>query len=272
MNNLQRFSAYLRQNEKSPATIEKYLRDVRAFLRWLDGRELTKELTVTYKEKLTAAYEATSVNSMLAGINSYLSFSDHTDCRVKPLRVQRTLFGKEERELSCEEFARLVRSAGETQIGFIMQTICGTGIRVSELRHITAEAVRQGRATVRNKGKTRVILISAALRRLLLGYMKKAGVTAGSVFISKNKKPLDRSTVWRRMKALCERAKVDPRKVFPHSLRHLFARVFYSVERDLLRLADILGHASVNTTRIYTMETEKRHMETLERVSRSLLT
>ena len=244
MNELQAFEKHLRENEKSPATIEKYLCDTRAFLSWLDGREPTKELTVCYKEGLTERYEVASINSMLAGINSYLSFSGRADCRVKPLRVQRTLFGSEERELSSEEYARLVRAAGGAQIGVVMQTICGTGIRVSELRHITAEAVREGRAAVRNKGKTRVILIPAALRKLLLGYMKKAGVTTGSVFLSKNKTPLDRSTVWRRMKALCERAGVDPRKVFPHSLRHLFARVFYSVEKDLLRLADILGHTS----------------------------
>ena len=249
MNELQAFEKRLRENEKSPATIEKYLRDARAFLCWLDGREPTKELTVCYKEGLTERYEAASVNSMLAGINSYLSFSGRAGCR-----------------------ARLVRAAGGAQIGIVMQAICGTGIRVSELRHITAEAVREGRAAVRNKGKTRVILIPAALRRLLLGYMKKAGVTTGSVFLSKNKTPLDRSTVWRRMKALCDRAGVDPRKVFPHSLRHLFARVFYSVEKDLLRLADILGHASVNTTRIYTMETGRQHMKLLERVSRTLLT
>ena len=195
MNELQAFEKHLRENEKSPATIEKYLRDARAFLCWLDGREPTKELTVCYKEGLTERYEAASVNSMLAGINSYLSFSGRADCRVKPLRVQRTLFGSEERELSREEYARLVRAAGGAQIGVVMQTICGTGIRVSELRHITAEAVREGRAAVRNKGKTRVILIPAALRRLLLGYMKKAGVTTGSVFLSKNKTPLDRSTV-----------------------------------------------------------------------------
>ena len=252
MNEMQAFEKRLRENEKSPATIEKYLRDARAFLCWLDGREPTKELTVCYKEGLTERYDA--------------------GCRVKPLRVQRTLFGSEDRELSREEYARLVRAAGGAQIGIVMQAICGTGIRVSELRHITAEAVREGRAAVRNKGKTRVILIPAALRKLLLGYMKKAGVTTGSVFLSKNKTPLDRSTVWRRMKALCERAGVDPRKVFPHSLRHLFARVFYSVEKDLLRLADILGHASVNTTRIYTMETGRQHMKLLERVSRTLLT
>ncbi|MFQ9142465.1 MAG: hypothetical protein ACLR4W_09865 [Oscillospiraceae bacterium] len=173
MNELQAFEKHLRENEKSPATIEKYLRDARAFLCWLDGRKPTKELTVCYKEGLTERYEAASVNSMLAGVNSYLSFSGRADCRVKPLRVQRTLFGSEERELSREEYARLVRTAGGAQIGVVMQTICGTGIRVSELRHITAEAVREGRAAVRNKGKTRVILIPAALRRLLLGYMKR---------------------------------------------------------------------------------------------------
>ena len=266
MNELQAFEKHLRENEKSPATIEKYLRDARAFLCWLDGRKPTKELTVCYKEGLTERYEAASVNSMLAGINSYLSFSGRADCRVKPLRVQRTLFGSEERELSREEYTRLVRAAGGAQIGVVMQTICGTGIRVSELRHITAEALREGRAAVRNKGKTRVILIPAALRRLLLGYMKKAGVTTGSVFLSKNKTPLDRSTVWRRMKALCERAGVDPRKVFPHSLRHLFARTFYRACQDVAKLADVLGHSSLETTRIYLLTSGAEHQRQLDRL------
>lgn len=269
---LQQFEAHLRQNEKSAATIKKYLHDAGAFLIYLNGRKITKELTVAYKERLTAVYKAASVNAMLAGVNSYLGFIGRADCRVKPLRVQRALFADESRELTREEYARLVRAAEGTQIAYVMQTLCGTGIRVSELRYITAEAVREGRATVCNKGKTRIIFIPAPLRKLLLGYMKKTGISAGCVFVTRNKKTLDRCAVWRQMKALCERAKVDSRKVFPHSLRHLFARVFYSVEKDLLRLADILGHASVNTTRIYTMESGKKHMKLLDRVSRLLLT
>ena len=272
MNELKAFEAYLRENEKSEATIEKYLHDAGVFLLYLNGREATKELAVAYKERLTATYKAASINAMLAGVNSYLSFIGREDCRVKPLCVQRALFADESRELSREEYARLVRAAEGTQIAYVMQTICGTGIRVSELRYITAETVREGRAVIRNKGKTRTIFLPAPLRKLLLGYMKKIGISAGCVFVTRNKKPLDRCAVWRQMKALCERAKVDPRKVFPHSLRHLFARVFYSVEKDLLRLADILGHASVNTTRIYTMESGKKHLRLLERVSRLLVT
>ena len=272
MNTLQQFEAHLRQNEKSAATIEKYLHDAGAFLLWLAGREVTKELTVAYKERLTATYKAASINAMLAGINSYLGFIGRADCRVKPLRVQRALFADESRELTREEYARLVRAAEGTQIAYVMQTICGTGIRVSELRYITAEAVREGRAVIRSKGKTRTIFLPAPLRKLLLGYMKKIGISAGCVFVTRNKKPLDRCAVWRQMKALCEKADVDARKVFPHSLRHLFARVFYSVEKDLLRLADILGHASVNTTRIYTMESGKKHLRLLERISQMLLT
>ena len=272
MSTLQQFGAHLRENEKSEATIEKYLHDAGAFLLWLAGREVTKELTVAYKERLTATYKAASINAMLAGINSYLGFIGRADCRVKPLRVQRALFADESRELTREEYARLVRAAEGTQIACVMQTICGTGIRVSELRYITAETVREGRAAIRNKGKTRTIFLPAPLRKLLLGYMKKIGISAGCVFVTRNKKPLDRCAVWRQMKALCEKADVDARKVFPHSLRHLFARVFYSVEKDLLRLADILGHASVNTTRIYTMESGKKHAALLERVSRLLVT
>lgn len=272
MKDLQDFGAYLRENEKSDATIKKYLHDVGKFLCWLGEDELIKEATLRYKERLSADYKATSVNAMLAGINSYLGFIEREDCRVKPIRVQRALFSDESRELTREEYARLIHAAEGRQIAYIMQVICGTGIRVSELRYITAEAVRDGRAAVWNKGKTRIILLSAQLQRLLRGYMKKADISAGCIFLTKNKKPLDRSTIWRQMKALCEEAQVDARKVFPHSLRHLFARVFYSVEKDILRLADILGHASVNTTRIYTMESGKQHIRLLDRVSRILLT
>lgn len=216
MNEMQAFEKRLRENEKSPATIEKYLRDARAFLVLAGRREPTKELTVCYKEGLTERYEGRQ-RQLHAGGDQQLPvlFRPRRLPQMKPLRVQRTLFGSEERELSREEYARLVRAAGGAQIGIVMQAICGTGIRVSELRHITAEAVREGRAAVRNKGKTRVILIPAALRKLLLGYMKKAGVTTGSVFLSKNKTPLDRSTVWRRMKALCERAGLTRARSFP---------------------------------------------------------
>lgn len=272
MNELQAFEAHLRQNEKSPATIEKYLRDVRAFLRWLDGRGITKERTVCYKEALSERYKAASVNAMLSGVNSYLSFLGHADCRVKPLPVQRSFFADEGRELSREEYARLVAAARGTQLFYVLQTICGTGIRVSELRHITAEAVDTGRATVRSKGKTRVILLSDALRKLLRQYRKTSGVSTGCLFLNAHGGPLDRFAVWRQMKRLCRRAGVDAGKVFPHALRHLFARVFYAMEKDLLRLADLLGHSSINTTRIYTLDGGRRHAQAVERVCRQLLT
>ena len=270
MDELRDFGEYLREREKSAATIEKYLRDARGFLDWLDERELTKEEVLCYKEQLRGEYRVTSINAKLAGINSYLGFIGRADCRVKPLRVQRSLFSDESRELTQEEYIRLLRAAGKRKIFYIMQVICGTGIRVSELRYITAEAVREGRAAVWNKGKVRVIFIPEALRKLLLSYMKKHGISSGSIFLTKHKKPFDRNAVWREMKSLCEKAQVDEQKVFPHALRHLFARVFYSVEKDLLRLADILGHASINTTRIYTMESGKQHIKILEEVNQKL--
>ena len=272
MNTLQQFEAHLRQSEKSAATIKKYLHDVGKFLRWLDGREITKELTVAYKERLTARYKAASVNAMLSGINGYLAFIGRADCRVKPLPVQRCFFADEGRELSRAEYARLVAAARGTQLFYVLQAICGTGIRVSELRHITAEAVAAGRATVRNKGKTRVILLPGALRGLLRQYMKSSGVSTGALFLNAHGRPLDRFAVWRQMKRLCVKARVDANKVFPHALRHLFARLFYAMEKDLLRLADLLGHSSVNTTRIYTLDGGARHLQAMERVCRQLLT
>lgn len=215
MDELQRFEKYLRENEKSAATIEKYIYAAGRFLRWLGGREMTKEAALCYKEQLGDSYKATGINAMLAGINSYLGFIGREDCRVKPIRIQRMLFADKSRELTREEYVRLIRTAGGRQIAYVMQAICGTGIRVSELRYITAEAVREGRTTVRNKGKVRTILIPAPLQRILHKYMKKAGISAGSIFLTKNKKPLDRTAVWRQMKALCEKARVDARKVFP---------------------------------------------------------
>lgn len=191
---------------------------------------------------------------------------------MKPLPVQRSFFADEGRELSREEYARLVAAARGTQLFYVLQTICGTGIRVSELRHITAEAVNTGRATVRSKGKTRVILLSDALRKLLRQYMKTSGVSTGCLFLNAHGGPLDRFAVWRQMKRLCRRAGVDAGKVFPHALRHLFARVFYAMEKDLLRLADLLGHSSINTTRIYTLDGGRRHAQAVERVCRQLLT
>ena len=267
-----RFEQHLKQEEKSEATIEKYLRDIRCFYVFLDNREISKNETVAYKEGLAAEYAPASVNSMLVALNCFLRFIGRLDCSVKLLKIQRQIFCKEDKELTKEEYRRLVRAADGTQLSYVIQTICGTGIRVSELQYITVEAVREGEAVVNCKNKTRVIFIPAPLQKLLREYIKKSGIQAGSVFVGKNGKPLDRSSIWRKMKGLCEKAGVSAGKVFPHNLRHLFARIFYSIEKDIVRLADLLGHSSIDTTRIYTMETGRQHIDRLERVQMILLT
>ena len=266
------FEQYLKEEEKSEATIEKYLRDVRTFAEYLAGRPIEKAEIISYKEYLTNHYAPASVNSMLVALNGFLRFSGLSSYCVKILKIQRQIFYEENKELTKEEYRRLVRAAEHTQLSYVIQTICGTGIRVSELRYITVEAVRAGKAVVNCKNKTRVIFIPAPLQKLLNKYIKKSGIQAGSVFVGKNGKPLDRSSIWRRMKALCAKAGVSPIKVFPHNLRHLFARTFYSIEKDIVRLADLLGHSSINTTRIYTIETGRQHIHRLERVQMVLLT
>ncbi len=271
-NLIDQFETYLIQEEKSRATVEKYLRDVRCFFVFLSNRTVTKEVTVAYKKYLSEQYAPASVNSMLVALNVFLRFAGASDCCVKLMKIQRQIFCREDKELTKGEYQRLVKAAGSTQLSYVIQTICGTGIRVSELQYITAEAVRSGRASVTCKNKMRVIFIPAPLQKLLTKYMKKAGVTTGPVFVTKNKKPLDRSCIWRNMKALCQKAGVNAEKVFPHNLRHLFARTFYSLERDIVRLADLLGHSSINTTRIYTTETGSQHISRLERVQAALLT
>ena len=271
MKEIQRFGQYLLTEEKSAATVEKYLRDVRSFAEFLADREVSKEETIAYKEYLTQQYAPASVNSMLVALNGFLRFLGKPDCSVRLLKIQRQIFCREEKELTEPEYQRLVKAAGDTQLSFILQTICGTGIRISELQSITVEAVRVGKAVVNCKNKTRVIFIPAPLQKILKQYIKKTGLKAGSVFISQNGKPLDRSSVWRQMKRLCKKANVPPEKVYPHNLRHLFARIFYRIKKDIVRLADILGHSSINTTRIYTLETGQRHLNDLTQVQRHIL-
>lgn len=266
------FKNYLIQEEKSDATVEKYLRDVGAFSEFLKDRELTKQEVMEYKRQITDTYAPASVNSMLVSVNSFLTFIERADCRVKLLKIQRQMFISEKKELTAPEYRRLLKAARGTRLELVIQTICETGIRVSELRFITVEAVECGRAVVDCKNKTRVILIPTPLRKLLLQYIKRTGLKAGSVFVTKSGKPLNRSNIWRDMKALCEKADVDAEKVFPHNLRHLFARTFYSIERDIVRLADLLGHSSINTTRVYTVETGKEHIRCLERMHKRLMT
>lgn len=271
-NSLMSFERYLTKEEKSRATVEKYLRDVRSFFRFSNTGSISKEQMIAYKEYLTDRYAPASVNSMLISLHSFLRYIGQQDCCVKLLKIQRQIFAKEEKELSCQEYQRLVKVAGNTRLSFVLRTICGTGIRVSELEYITVEAVREGKAVVSCKNKTRVIFIPATVQKILSKYIKKSCLKTGSVFIGKNGKPLNRKNIWRDMKGLCSRAGVARCKVFPHNLRHLFARTFYRVEKDIVRLADLLGHSSINTTRIYTIENGRLHRDCLERVQICLMT
>ena len=262
------FRQYLILEEKSTATVEKYLRDVRAFSVYMGKNPVTKEAVVAYKKQLQADnYAVRSINSMLASINSLLAFLGWGDCRVKSLKQQNRVYCPEEKELSKTEYLRLLEAARKKpQLRMVMQTICATGIRVSELRYFTVEAVRRGEITVSCKGKTRTILVPGKLRKMLLGYAGKEKIRSGVIFITRSGKTLNRGSIWAQMKALCRSAGVNPGKVFPHNLRKLFARTFYGIEKDIAKLADILGHSSINTTRIYIMTTGTEHRRKIERL------
>ena len=266
---IQDYLVYQEEQERSAATIQKYAHDLTDLYIYLNGQPLNKLVLIGWKQKLTETHAPTTVNSMLTAVNGYLSYMGWSELRIKLLKIQKSLFLDEQKELTRSEYMRLVRVAeqkGNERLALVIQTICATGIRVSELRFITAEAVCCGRAGITNKGKRRTVFLPDKLRRLLKQYMKKQRITAGAVFVTKTGKALDRSNIWRDMKALCESAGVDSNKVFPHNLRHLFARTFYSLERDLSRLADILGHSNVSTTRIYTAESGAVHARQMERM------
>ena len=260
------FREYLVLEEKSRATVEKYLRDVRAFSAFAGGQTVTKELVMAYKQSLLEkGYAVRSINSMLASLNSFLDFQGWRDCKVKSLKLQNPVYCPEEKELTKAEYLRLQAAAEhQPRLRLILETICGTGIRVSELRFFTVEGIRRGEISVRCKSKTRTILLPGKLRSLLLTFAKKSGIHSGAIFVTRSGKPLNRSNIWAQMKALCEKARVKASKVFPHNLRKLFARTFYSLEKDIAKLADILGHSSVNTTRIYIMTTGVEHRRKIE--------
>ena len=262
------FEAELYKEEKSEATIEKYLRDTKAFVAFVNGEEITKELVISYKQKLIdGGYAVRSVNSMLASLNTLFSFLGWHDCKVKELKLQKEVFRSEEKELTKAEYERLCRTAEikhNVRLSLLLQTICGTGIRVSELQFITVEAVKRGEALVSCKAKTREVFIIRKLQKKLLRYCAEHHIESGSIFVTKSGNPMNRSTVWREMKNLCAEADVNPSKVFPHNLRHLFARVFYGIDKDIAKLADILGHSSINTTRIYIISTGIEHRERME--------
>ena len=261
------FANYLRSDEKSENTIEKYLSDVKAFAAFTKAREINKAVVMEFKASLIENYEVTSANSMIAAVNAFLRFMGWVDCCIKQFKVQKKAFCSEEKELTKAEYIRLVNAAkaeGNERLNLILQTICGTGIRVSELQFITVEAVRKGEAVVSCKSKTRTVFIVRELQQKLLNYAKTKGITTGCIFITKSGKPMSRCNIWREMKALCEQAGVSSDKVFPHNLRHLFARTFYGIEKDIAKLADILGHSNINTTRIYIITTGAEHKRKME--------
>lgn len=262
------YQRHLSAEERAPATIEKYVRDNRSFLCWLDGREVTRELAAQWKSHLLSIGQApATINAKLSAINSLFRFLGWDDCRVKFLKLQRRLFRDASRDLSRAEYDRLLEAAaGTAQVELLLQTICATGIRVSEVRYITVEAARLGRAEISLKGKIRTILLPAKLCRKLLKYAQKQKIASGEMFLTKGGKSLTRFQIWRSMKALCKKAKVEASKVFPHNLRHLFAATFYKVTRDVVKLADVLGHSSINTTRIYLLTSGAEHARQLDRL------
>lgn len=265
---IQAFSAYLTEEEKSTATLEKYLRDVRAYCAFLEGKAITKETVIAYKKYLgEQGYAVHSINSMLASVNSFLAFAGLPQYKVKSLRIQRQIYCPEEKELTKAEYARLVSAAKRNErLSLVLQTICATGIRVSELQYFTVEAVKRGQITVNCKSKTRNIFLPGKLQKLLLAYARKIKKHAGVIFTGKSGNPLNRSYIWAAMKRLCKTANVLSSKVFPHNLRKLFARTFYAQDKDIAKLADILGHSSINTTRIYIMTTGMEHRQKIERM------
>ena len=263
------FARQLGEEERSPATLEKYLREVRQFAAFLGGREVTRDLAAAWREELSARQSPATVNGKLTALDRLLAFLGWEDCRVKHLRVQRQLFRDSARELSREEYARLVETArrlGRGRLSLLMETICATGIRVSEVRYITAEAVREGRTEIALKGKIRTILLPGKLCRKLEKYARQKKITSGELFLTRSGRPMSRKQIWAEMKGVCRAAGVAPSKVFPHNLRHLFARCFYRVSRDVAKLADELGHSSIETTRIYLISTGAEHARTLDQL------
>lgn len=264
------YGRYLKQEERTPATLEKYLRDVRAFALWLDGRPVTREAVTGWKERLLAERRAPStVNAALSALNGLFCFLGWEGCRARFVKVQRRLFRDPARELSRTDYDRLIAAArelGRERLALVMETICATGVRVSELRYLTVEAVQRGRAEISLKGKVRVILIPTKLARKLLKYAKKNKTVSGEIFLTGNGKSLSRRQIWAEMKRLCVYAGVAPSRVFPHNLRHLFATAYYRAYRDIAKLADVLGHSSIETTRIYLLTSGAEHQRQLDRL------
>ena len=268
-NKIKEFEIYLYEEEKSENTIEKYIRDVRFFMEWAKDRKIDKSIVLEYKHLLCEKYAPRSVNAALSSLNAIFTFLDWHELKVKTLKIQRQIFADRKKELTKAEYERLLeaaRSKKNERLYYLMQTIGSTGIRISELSAITVSAVMQGQAIINCKGKIRQIFLPKKLCKILKGYIKRHKIKSRSVFVSRNGKPLNRSNVWKMMKDLCSAAGVLKSKVFPHNFRHLFARTFYSLQKDIVRLADILGHSSINTTRIYTVESCDVHIKQLQKL------
>lgn len=264
------YQCWLKTEERAESTVEKYMRDVHQFFVWLNGRSVTREVVSGWREHLISAQKAaTTVNAALSALNSLFRFLGWSECRARFLKVQKSAFCDPSRELTQADYHKLVSTAkerGQEQLALLLETICATGIRVSEVRYITVEALRRGRTEIRLKGKIRVILLPSKLCRKLQRYAQKQKTVSGEIFLTKNGNPMNRRQIWAEMKALCAWAKVDPARVFPHNLRHLFATTFYRITRDIVKLADILGHSSVETTRIYLKTSGKEHRRHLEQL------
>ena len=267
--NIETYLQYLREQEKSAGTLEKYKRELYELLSFLSGKNESKEELISWKAQLEQKYRPAGVNGRLVAANGFFSFFGRYDLRMKLLRIQKEIFAKEEKELTKGEYIRLVQAAerkGNMRLSLVIQTICATGIRVSELQYITVESLKKGRTEVNCKGKRRVIFLPMDLLRKLKNYAKEKGISTGVIFCTRTGCPLNRCNIWSDMKKLCRDARVNPQKVFPHNLRHLFARTFYSLEKDIAKLADLLGHSNIETTRIYIMESGREHQEKLEKM------
>lgn len=263
------FKDALYDNEKSRATIEKYVRSVERLSEFLDGRDISKELLITYRDELLKKCKAQTVNGALSAINAYLDYCGMSGMKIRLLKVQRQPFLEESRELSKEEYKRLLNAARrgkDRRLYMLLLTLGSTGIRISELMFITVEAVKGGRAQIRLKGKNRTVILQKELCRRLRAYAGKRGIKTGCIFRTRSGKPMDRSNICHSMKKLSLEAKVEPRKVFPHNLRHLFARAFYEVEKNLSHLADVLGHSRIETTRIYVAVSASAHEKILNKM------
>lgn len=267
---IKEYEVYLMEQEKSLLTIKKYIQDLKRMYKYFEDKELSKITLIEWKNVLTESYSSSSVNTILAAANGFLEFNGWCDLKIKPLKIQKNIFCDEKKELTRDDYFRLIKAAEKSnnkRLSLIIQTICSTGIRVSELSFITVESVYSGKAEINNKGKRRIIFIPVKLSLILKKYIRKQKISSGVIFITKGGKPVDRSNIWREMKNLCKNSGVNSEKVFPHNLRHLFAKIYYSAEKDLSRLADILGHTNINTTRIYTMESGSVHLRQLDKMN-----